>query len=104
MARNAGSGPEIANEIRLRQNDSGGAINFRCRWITAGVGEIRDGETGVHNRIHGHHRSASASAMETSEAFRFFRHIRRELRKIKCAAMVVLFDGVGDVLECRRWM
>ena len=42
--------------------------------------------------------------MKTDEAFGIFRRRRRQLRKIKCAAMIILFDRIGDALKGGWWM
>ena len=104
LARDAGAGTEISDQTGLGQNNSAGAINFGRGWIAAGVGEIRDSESRVHDRVHRHHRSAAARAVKTNQAFGIFGGCRRQLREIKCAAMIALFDGVGDAFELRWWM
>src|SRR4029450_1116829 len=42
--------------------------------------------------------------MKTNQTFRTFGSSRRQLCEIKCAAMITLFDCVGDTFESSRWM
>ena len=42
--------------------------------------------------------------MKTNQTFGIFGCCRRQLREIKCAAMIALFDRVGDAFEFRRRM
>ena len=42
--------------------------------------------------------------MKTNQTFGLFGHSRRQLRKIKCAAMIALLDRVGHTLEGRGRM
>ena len=44
----------------------------------------------------------AARAVKTGEAFGFFRRRSGQLREIKCAAVIVLLDRVGDVFESGR--
>ena len=104
LAGDAGARTEIAYQVGLSQNDSGGAIHFGRGRIAAGIGEVGDGESGVDDCIHRHHRSAAAGAVKTDQTFGIFGSRCRELRKIKCAAMIALFDRVGDALESGRRM
>src|SRR5207248_11703849 len=104
LARNPGARTEISYQLRLRQNDSTGAIHLGGRWISARIGEIGDGKSRVHDSVHRHHRSAATGAVKTNQAFGIFPRRGRQLRKIKCAAMVVLFDRVGYTFERRWWM
>ena len=103
LARDAGARTEVAHQIRLGQNNPGGAIHLGRGRIAAGVGEIGDGESRVDDGVHGHHGSAAASAVKTNQAFGIFGGYGRQLREIKCAAMIVLFDGVGHAFQsCGR--
>src|SRR6266508_903566 len=47
LARDAGARAEIYDQVRLGQNDSGGAIDLGRGWIAAGVGEIGNRESSV---------------------------------------------------------
>jgi hypothetical protein len=42
--------------------------------------------------------------MKTNQTFRTFGSSRRQLCEIKCAAMIILFDCVGDAFESSRRM
>src|SRR5580704_667659 len=42
--------------------------------------------------------------MKTDETLGTFGSSRRQLCEIKCAAMIALFDCVGDAFESSRWM
>ena len=81
-----------------------GAIDLGCGRIAAGIGEISDGESCVHDGVHRHHGSAAAGPVKTDQAFGIFWSSGRQLCKIKCAAMVALFDCIGDAFESSRWM
>ena len=104
LARNAGARTEISHQLGLGQNDSTGAIHLGRRWIAARVGEIGDGKSRIHDRVHRHHRSAATGAVKTNQAFGIFRRCRGQLREIKCAAMIVLFDRVGHAFQGGRRM
>ena len=93
-----------SNQIGLGQNDSGGAIHFGRGRIAAGVGEVGDGESRVHDRVHRHHRTAAARAVKPNQTFGIFRGGSGQLREIKSAAMIALFDRVSDALESGRRM
>src|SRR5438874_17144 len=88
LARNTGARTEISHQLGLSQNDSTGAIHLGRRRIAARIGEIGDGKSRIHNRVHRHHRSAATGAVKTHQAFGIFRRCRGQLREIKCAAMV----------------
>ena len=104
LAGDAGARTEIADQVGLSQNNPGGAIHLGRGWIAAGVGEIRDGESRVHDGVHRHHRSAAARAVKTNQTFGILSGYGCQLREIKCAAMIILFDGVGYALKPRRRM
>src|SRR4029077_6684702 len=104
LARETRARTEIPDQVGLSQNDSRGAIDFGCGRIAAGIGEIGDGESCIHDRVHRHHRPATAGAVKTNEAFGLFGSSRRQLCEIKCAAMITLFDSIGDAFESSRWM
>src|SRR5438045_8631773 len=42
--------------------------------------------------------------MKTDKTLGIFWSSGRQLCKIKCAAMIALFDCIGDALESSRWM
>src|SRR5260370_12620116 len=65
------------------------------------MGEVGDCKPGIHDRIHRHHRAATACAVKSDESLGSFRCRRCQLCEIECAAMIVLFDGVSDLLESR---
>src|SRR5207244_7704320 len=104
LARNTGTRAEVSDEVGLGQNDSGGAIDLGSGWIAASVGKISDGKSRVHNGVHRHHRSAAACAVKTNQTFGTFGGCGSQLREIKCAAMIALFDGVSHAFERSRGM
>ena len=104
LARHTGTRTEISDQVGLGQNDSRGAINLGSGRIAAGIREISDGESCIHDGVHRHHRSAAAGAVKTDKTLGIFGSSRRQLCEIKCAAMIVLFDCVGDAFESSRWM
>src|SRR6516165_7354068 len=69
LARNPGAGTEITNQIGLDQNNSRRAITFRCRWVAASLREVGDRKSGIHDRVHRHHRAATASAVKSHQSF-----------------------------------
>src|SRR5215831_8970932 len=47
LARNPGPRAEVADQVGLGENDSRRAIDFRCRWIAARIGEVGDCKPGI---------------------------------------------------------
>ena len=57
-----------------------------------------------HDRVHRHHGPAAARAAKTNQTFGVVRRGGCQLREIKGAPMIALFDSVSDALQLARRM